>query len=98
MGGVLLQPPKGPKSMSNLSNDSKINEMCNAMLKSGRWALSRHSKHPILRHTATESNKSFIVPSTPSDPRAYANFRSDYNRFLRAHLIQIGIITPKQEA
>jgi len=81
--------------MSNLSNDSKINEMCNAMLKSGRWTLTRHSKHPILRHKTTESNKSFIVPSTPSDPRAYANFRSDYNRFLRAFLIQAGVINPQ---
>ena len=61
--------------MSNLSSDSKINEMCNAMLKSGRWSLSRHSKHPIIRHLAEGATKFFIVPCTPSDPRAYANYR-----------------------
>ena len=81
--------------MSNLSNDSKINEMCNAMLKSGRWALVRHAKHPILRHIADGANKFFIVPGTPSDPRASANFRRDYNRYIRAFLIQTGVINPQ---
>ena len=83
---------KGPKPMSNISNDSKINEMCNAMLKSGHWLLVRHGKHPILRHLADGATKCFVVPSTPSDPRAFANFRRDYNRYLRAFLIQTGVI------
>lgn len=78
--------------MSNLSNDSKINEMCIAMLRSGRWALARHAKHVILRHLAKGAKKCLIVPSTPSDPRAFANFRSDYNRYIRAFLIQTGVI------
>jgi len=82
------------KHMSNLSNDSKINEMCNAMLRSGRWALARHAKHPILRHLADGATKCFVIPSTPSDPRASANFRRDYNRYIRAFLIQTGGIIP----
>lgn len=78
--------------MSNISKNAKINEMCNAMLKSGRWALVRHAKHVILRHLANGAKKCLIVPSTPSDPRAFANFRGDYNRYIRAYLIQIGVI------
>lgn len=78
--------------MSNLSNDSKINEMCNTMLKSGCWVLARHAKHPILRHQTEGATKFFIVPCTPSDPRAYANFRRDYNRYLRQFLIATGVI------
>jgi hypothetical protein len=97
MGGVPLQPSKGPKSTSNLSNDSKINEMCDAMLKSGRWTLTRHSKHPILRHQTKGASKFFIVPCTPSDPRAFANFRRDYTRYIRAFLIQTGVIYPQPE-
>lgn len=84
--------------MSILSNDSKINEMCNAMLKSGRWVLARHGKHPILRHLADGATKFFIIPSTPSDARAFANFRRDYNRYIRAFLIQSGVIRPKLPA
>ena len=83
--------------MSNISNDPKINEMCNAMLKSGRWALVRHSKHPILRHTTDGATKFFVVPCTPGDPRAFANFRRDYNRYIRAFHIQIGAIIPQTE-
>jgi len=78
--------------MSILSNDSKINEMCNAMLRSGRWALARHAKHPILRHLTDGATKCFVIPSTPSDPRTFANFRRDYNRYIRAFLIQTGVI------
>ena len=73
--------------MQTLSKDSRINEMCNAMLNSGRWRLSRHSKHPILQHLT--STKFFIIPGTPSDSRAFANFRKEYNRFLRKYLIHI---------
>ena len=76
--------------MQTLSKDPHINEMRNAMLNSGRWKLSRHSKHPILQHLT--STKFFIIPCTPSDSRAFANFRKDYNRFLRKYLIHIGWI------
>ena len=78
--------------MSNLSNDSKINEMCNAMLRSGRWAIARHSKHPIIHHQAEGATKFFIIPCTPGDKRAFSNFRRDYNRYIRAYLIQTGVI------
>lgn len=78
--------------MANLSNDPKINEMCNAMLKSGHWALVRHAKHIILRHIAKGAKKCLIVPSTPSDLRAFANFRRSYNRYIREFLIQTGVI------
>ena len=78
--------------MSNISKNAKINEMCNAMLKSGRWALDRHAKHVILRHLAKGAKKCLIVPSTPSDSRAFANFRRDYFRYIRQYLIQSGWI------
>jgi len=78
--------------MSNLSNDSEINEMCNGMLRTGRWAITRHAKHPILKHIAKGATKFFIIPCTPSDPRAFANFRRDYNRYIRKFLIQTGVI------
>lgn len=76
----------------NLSKNSKINKMCNAMLKGGQWTLSRHTKHIILRHQAKGAKKILVVPSTPSDPRAFVNFRGDYNRYIRAYLIQTGVI------
>lgn len=62
------------------------------MLRSGRWALARHAKHVILRHLAKGTKKCLIVPCTPSDPRAFANFRRDYNRYIRTYLIQTGVI------
>lgn len=81
--------------MSNLSNDSKINEMCNALLRSGRWLLVRHGKHPILRHLADGATKCFVIHSTPSDNYAFAMLRRDYNRYIRAFLIQTGVINPQ---
>jgi hypothetical protein len=78
--------------MSNLSNDPKINEMCNGMLRTGHWIIKRHEKHPILKHIAKGATKFFSIPCTPSDPRAYANFRRDYNRYIREFLIQTGVI------
>ncbi len=78
--------------MANLSTDKEINILCNKMLGTGLWKIARHGKHTILRHVARGATKFFIVPCTPSDPRAFANFRRDYYRYIRAFLIQNGTI------
>jgi hypothetical protein len=33
-----------------------------------------------------------VIPSTPSDPRTFDNFRRDYYRYLRQYFIQVGWI------
>ena len=81
--------------MIHISNDSKINEMCNKMIASKRWRLARHSKHPVLIHKSKGAKKLIAVPATPSDKRAYANFRRDYNQYIRQYLINCGVIINK---
>lgn len=83
---------RGNHTMIYISSDKQINDFCNALLKSGHWKYYRGGKHPILRHMAIGATKFFIVPCTPSDPRAFANFRRDYNRYIRTFLIQTGVI------
>ncbi len=79
-------------TMSNLSNDAKINEMCNELLRTGHWIIKRHELHQILKRISKSATKFFSIPCTPSDSRAYANFRRDYNRYIREFLIQTGVI------
>lgn len=81
--------------MANLSTDKKINDLCNRMLNTGLWEIVRKGKHTILRHMAKGAKMIFSVPSTPSDPRAYANFKRDYLRYLRSYLIENGTIINK---
>lgn len=81
--------------MSNFSKDKDINAMCNQMVSSRCWQAIRHGKHFVLRHVSAGAAKSIIIAGTPSDSRAYANFRKDYCRYLREYLIQRGVVHPE---
>lgn len=78
--------------MPYISSNKNIRDFVLNMLHSGQWEIVRHGKHVIIRHMAKGANKTIVVPSTPSDPRTYDNFRRDYFRYLRQHLIQSGWI------
>ena len=75
-----------------ISNDKNIRDFVQNILRSGNWEIVRHGKHVIIRHIAEMANKTIVVPSTPSDPRTFENFRRDYFRYLRQYLIQVGWI------
>lgn len=75
--------------MNRLSTDKDINKLCNRLLESKRWEMYRHGKHAVLRHY---TGKTLIVPSTPSDCKAFANFKRDYKNLLREILFCAGII------
>lgn len=78
--------------MKKLSNDQKINILCNKLIATNLWCIFRKGKHLILKHLSKGATKIIIVPSTPSDSRAYSNFRKDYFRYLREYLILSGTI------
>ncbi len=78
--------------MPYISNNKEIRDFVQNILRSGKWKLLRHGKHVIICHTAIGATKSIVVPCTPSDPRAFANFRSDFYRYLRQYFIQVGWI------
>lgn len=79
-------------SMPYISSDKNIRDFVQNILRSGQWEIVRHGKHVIIRHIAKGAKKTIVVPSTPSDPRTFANFRRDYFRYLRQYLIQAGWI------
>lgn len=76
--------------MPYISGNKEIRDFVLNLLRSGQWEIARHGKHVIIRHTAKGANKTIVIPSTPSDPRAFDNFRRDYFRYLRQYLIQSG--------
>lgn len=78
--------------MANLSTDKEINTLCNRLLATGLWQVVRKGKHTVIKHVAKGARMFFSVPCTPSDPRAYSNFKRDYLRYLRSYLIQTGTI------
>lgn len=78
--------------MLKLSTDRNINFLCNKLLATKQWVLSRKGKHQILKHHSEGATKFLIIPSTPSDFRAYSNFKKDYFRYLREYLISSGTI------
>lgn len=78
--------------MPFISSDKNIRGFVLNLLRSGQWEIARHGKHVIIRHTAKGANKTVVIPSTPSDPRTFDNFRRDYFRYLRQYLIQSGWI------
>ena len=63
--------------MRKLSANKDINKMCDKILGTRRWKVKRHEKHIILRHF---QGKILIVPTTPGDCKAFANFESCYKR------------------
>jgi hypothetical protein len=75
-----------------ISSDKNIRDFVQSILRSGRWEIVRHGKHVIIRHIAKGAKKTIVVPSTPSDPRTFENFRRDYYRYLRQYFIQVGWI------
>ena len=78
--------------MPYISSDKNIRAFVQNLLRSEQWEIVRHGKHVIIRHKAKGANKTIVVPSTPSDPRAYDNFRREYFRYLRQYLILSGWI------
>ena len=78
--------------MPYISSDKNIRDFVQALIRSGQWEFIRHGKHVIIRHKAKGANKTIVVPSTPSDPRTYDNFRREYFRYLRQYLILSGSI------
>ena len=81
--------------MPYISSDKRINEFCNMLIKSKKWIYVRGTKHSSLKHIAKGGFKTLVVSSTPSDNYAYAMIRRDYNRYIRAYLIQTGVINPQ---
>lgn len=81
--------------MVNLSTDKNINTLCNSLLSTRLWEIARKGKHIILQHRSKGAKKFLIVPSTPSDKRAFSNFKRDYCKYLRAFLIENGTICVK---
>lgn len=78
--------------MPYISSNKEIRDFVLNLLRSGQWEIARHGKHVIIRHTAKGANKTVVIPSTPSDPRTFDNFRRDYYRYLRQYFIQVGWI------
>jgi hypothetical protein len=62
--------------MKKYSNDKNINTLVNQLLKYKGWSIKR-GRHPIL---VTPMGRKLTVPSTPSDFRAYKNFKLDIRR------------------
>ena len=78
--------------MPYISSDKNIRDFVQNILRSGQWEIVRHGKHVIIRHIAKGAKKTIVVPSTPSDPRTFDNFRRGYFRYLRQYLIRSGWI------
>ena len=78
--------------MTYFSSDKRINEFCNALIRSKRWTLIQGKNHPALKHISKGGFKILIVSSTPSNNYAYEMMRREYNHYLRAYLIQTGVI------
>lgn len=81
--------------MEHISKDKRINDFCNRLINTKRWVYEQGKNHPSLKHIVKGGFKILVIASTPSDPRASANFRRDYNRYIRAFLIQTGVINPQ---
>ncbi|MBB1371573.1 MULTISPECIES: hypothetical protein [Pseudoalteromonas] len=62
--------------MKKYSNDKNINTLVCKLLKKKGWSLKR-GRHPRL---IAPSGIKITVPSTPSDFRAYRNFKMDIRR------------------
>lgn len=78
--------------MIYISADKRINDFCNALIRSGRWNYFRGGKHYIFRHISPISHKPLVVAITPSDENAFEMLKREYKKLIRAYLIQTGVI------
>jgi hypothetical protein len=78
--------------MNYFSSDKRINEFCNALIRSKRWSCFRGGKHYIFRHISPISHKPLVVAITPSDGNAFEMLKREYKKLIRAYLIQTGVI------
>ena len=64
--------------MKKYSNDKNINALVHCLLKQNRWQI-RQGRHSVL---IAPTGKRLAVPGTPSDCRAFMNFKHDVRRLL----------------
>ena len=62
--------------MKKFSQDNKVNQLIKKLVSQG-WRYNRRRKHGSI---ISPSEKMYIVPLTPSDKRAFYNFRSDIRK------------------
>lgn len=65
--------------MLRLSKDKNINTLVNQLISVG-WKYKRRKKHGSI---ISPKGKMLIIPSTPSDRRAFYNFRQDVKAISR---------------
>lgn len=62
--------------MKKYSKDKNINVLVNSLVQKKGWLVS-YGRHPML---VSPIGKKITVPSSPSDYRAYKNFKLDIRR------------------
>ncbi|RTR28946.1 hypothetical protein EKG39_18390 [Shewanella atlantica] len=65
--------------MKRFSKDKDINSFIRQLIKSDKWYCLRGKKH---NSVFSPKGKRVTVPSTPSDRRAYINFKKDIERVI----------------
>jgi hypothetical protein len=65
--------------MRRFSNNKDINKFIKNLMRERKWYCLRGKKHPYLY---SSKGKRITVPSTPSDYRAYQNFKKDITRVI----------------
>lgn len=83
--------------MYHISNDKNIREFVRNILRTKKWEPVRQGKHLIIRHLESNGIGIITVPSTPSCPHTFENFKKDYYRRLREYFIRIGLIFPSEQ-
>lgn len=83
--------------MYHISNDKNIREFVRNILRTKKWKILRQGKHVIIHHLAFNGIGNITVPSTPSCPHTFENFKKDYYRRLRDYFIRVGLIFPSEQ-
>lgn len=65
--------------MRRMSKDKNINKFVRSLVKLSCWTAVRGTKHVAL---LSPLGKRITIPSTPSDRRAYINFKKDILRII----------------
>lgn len=65
--------------MRRMSKDKDINKFVRSLVKLSCWTAIRGTKHVAL---LSPLGKRITIPSTPSDRRAYINFKKDILRII----------------